>query len=278
MTDPKQLVTKDDLHDFYGQILPYLGGMPQVLANKFSKGDLYDTSEKMIGKYINGKPLYQKTIDFGNLPNATSKAVSTGVTGLEKVVSLECFAYNTDDGWSISLPVCNPNDYTANISINFIDSENKINVLTARDRSNMTAYATIKYTKTTDQANSFNIGEATDYSTDEKIVGTWLSGEPLYQKTTTFTLPSTSGASSQPYSLIPDIPFASMDTLVSMEGWSKRSDSDWLVKLGGYYEGSSSQVNFMIDWNKSTQALYLYIGTLNAGQQATVTFQYTKTN
>jgi hypothetical protein len=39
----------------------------------------------------------------------------------------------------------------------------------------------IQYTKTTDQ--SIAIGSDTDYSTTEKIVGTWIDGKPLYQKT-----------------------------------------------------------------------------------------------
>ena len=60
--NPERLATKQDLKDMYDRIRPYMGGLPEVVANKFSKGDLYDTSEKMIGKWIDGKPLYQKVV------------------------------------------------------------------------------------------------------------------------------------------------------------------------------------------------------------------------
>ena len=44
----------------------------------------------------------------------------------------------------------------------------------------------LQYTKTTDSANSFNFGNTTDYSTDEKIIGTWIDGSYIYQKTINF--------------------------------------------------------------------------------------------
>ena len=38
----------------------------------------------------------------------------------------------------------------------------------------------LPFTKTTDSP--IAIGSDTDYSTDEKIVGTWIDGKPLYQR------------------------------------------------------------------------------------------------
>ena len=70
LTNPNSLVTEERLNQFYGQILPYLGGMSEVLANKFSKSDLYSTDEKLIGVWIDGKPLYQKTYVINN-PDTT---------------------------------------------------------------------------------------------------------------------------------------------------------------------------------------------------------------
>jgi len=123
LTNPNKIVTEERLSEFYGQILPYMGGMPEVLANKFSKGDLYSTDEKMIGQWIDGKPLYQKTVTTGgNVPS--------GATLIQ--------------------------------------------------RTTQTGYDTILYTKTTDSP--IAIGSDTDYSTDEKIVGTWIDGKPLYQR------------------------------------------------------------------------------------------------
>jgi hypothetical protein len=48
-------------------------------------------------------------------------------------------------------------------------------------QSTRTIYFVIQYTKTTDSA--ISIGSDTDYSTDEKVIGTWIDGKPVYQKT-----------------------------------------------------------------------------------------------
>ena len=62
LTNPNKVVTEERLSEFYTGIFPYLGGMPEMVANKFSKSDIYSSTEKMIGQWTDGKPLYQKTI------------------------------------------------------------------------------------------------------------------------------------------------------------------------------------------------------------------------
>ena len=54
-------ITAKNFQEFYAQIRPYLNGQVPPVFNKFSKSDLYSTDEKMIGRWIDGKPLYQKT-------------------------------------------------------------------------------------------------------------------------------------------------------------------------------------------------------------------------
>lgn len=124
LTNPNKVVTEERLSEFYGQILPYMGGMPEILANKFSRSDIYSTEEKMIGVWTDSKPLYQKIVTTGG-------SVPSGATLIF--------------------------------------------------RQAMTGYDAILYTKTTDSP--ISIGSDTDYSTDEKIVGTWIDGSPVWQKT-----------------------------------------------------------------------------------------------
>ena len=57
-----------------------------VVANKFNKADLYSTTEKVVGCWTDGRPIYQKTISCGALPNNTIKEVSLGVSNLKEVV------------------------------------------------------------------------------------------------------------------------------------------------------------------------------------------------
>lgn len=181
--NPERVVTKQDLADFYGQILPYLGGMPEILANKFSKGDMYSTDEKMIGQWIDGKPLYQKVISFGALPNQTTKRVASGLTD-ELVVFIEACAVSSAGSRLIPAvpdPTSAQASFTWGIAMEYDASTHEVIIQCGTDRSSYTGYVLLKYTKNTDSAVS--IGNDTDYSTDEKIVGTWIDGKPLYQKT-----------------------------------------------------------------------------------------------
>ena len=181
LTNPGKVITEERLSQFYGSILPYLGGMPEVVANKFSKGNLYSTDEKMIGQWTDGKPLYQKTIDCGALPNATSKNIAHNINNVADIISIEGCAISDTGHLYISLPIINDNDAKLQLCI-YVNGANIVyearnNNFSAYNRS----YVTLHYTKTTDSA--ISIGSDTDYSAIEKIVGTWINGKPLYQKT-----------------------------------------------------------------------------------------------
>ena len=113
------------------------------------------------------------------------------------------------------------------------------------------------------------------YSTEEQLVGTWIDGKPLYQKTVEFTTPSESSV--QEYSYLPEIPFSSIDKIISVDGWCARNDG-WRVPC---LFTIGNNVYFAFDWHKSNQKIYFYVLTANAigtaNQPATLTFRYTKT-
>ena len=193
----ERLATKQDLADMYSGILPYLGGMPEVLANKFSKGDLYSTDEKMIGQWIDGKPLYQKTVvcSTGSTVNEWSRTAIGASVG-----HVSCINAVLDKGNGITFSIFPV--FTSNLSKKMLlevngasntSTPNQVGIYT--DESSWLSknvYTTIQYTKTTDTA--ISIGDETDYSTTEKIIGTWLNGEPLYQRTYEITSPSSANA------------------------------------------------------------------------------------
>ena len=203
LTNPKTVVTEERLSEFYTGILPYLGGMPEVLANKFSKSDIYSTSEKMIGQWIDGKPIYQKTVT-GVMPNCTTTGTavtdflqysSCGISNVSRVIGAYGFVYN--DGTNVYRPFGMQASDGGFVSV--IPHSTYADLINAQPGlSGKTAYITLQYTKTTDSA--VEIGSDTDYSTTEKIVGTWIDGKPLYQCTyiataksdgTLFTFPNT---------------------------------------------------------------------------------------
>lgn len=300
LTNPNSVVTEERLSDFYQGILPYLGGMPDILANKFNKSDLYDiNTEKIVGRWVDGRCLYQKVYTDSQympinikskvkedklgsgekdstlkalIPNVlgqVSNASASSVYASDAYLPWHAFDGNANDDWSCAK---NDNDtwlqwtfdypkYIKNFSIintrshgdrdtipkvqlqglNAYDEwevlyESELNTTTFtiteaeidsnkqdtlyfavrfkqfRTNTNNLAYigdfkvngydeiqyTFIQYTKTTDAPNSCIIGLDTDYSTTEKIVGTWIDGKPLYQKTydvgtdasITYSLPS----------------------------------------------------------------------------------------
>ena len=177
--NPERLATKQDLADMYSGILPYLGGMPEVLANKFSKGDLYSTDEKMIGTWIDGKPLYQRMLEFGEIAIGAFPITDISSWNIDQIVKMDGLWLRKDAPcWYNFTGV---DSQTKGVCVVYGDHTGGTYIYNASNYVVAKAYVFYQYTKTTDS--SISIGEATDYSTDEKIIGTWLSGEPIYQKT-----------------------------------------------------------------------------------------------
>lgn len=102
----------------------------------------YSETEHIVGKWIDGSTIYEKTVDIGNLPNATSKSVAHGITNLDKVISIEGFARGGNN--RVPLP------YVATVSTNNVAvSANNTNIaITAGgDSSSYSGYVTLRYTK-----------------------------------------------------------------------------------------------------------------------------------
>lgn len=184
-----ELATKDDLKEMYNRIYPYLGGMPEMVANKFSKGDLYSTEEKMIGQWKDGKPLYQITVEYD-----ASSMIFDGQTvnqlpiirdvSIDTVVEFRGIFGREDGGTRdfFNTPSTRIDNIIYQTQINIGLNPNTVYFL-SRNSTTKKLWITLQYTKTTDSA--ISIGNNTDYSTEEKIVGTWIDGKPLYQKTLT---------------------------------------------------------------------------------------------
>lgn len=264
LSNPTAVVTEERLHEYHQTILPFLGGMPDILANKFSRADLYSTDEKMIGRWIDGKPLYQKTVDCGALPNNATKTVNHGITNIDKFVKLTGVAegMTSDNNWHIvrDLPHVSVNSINNGI---LIESDHvKCTIQTASDCSNLHGYITLQYTKTTDSP--VEIGLDTDYSTEEKIVGTWIDGKPIYQKTIDCGACPNSGDKLVNHNI------ANIDTITNVYGVAISSSDSSPIP---YYMPSATGIGCYA--NKTAIALQTArnLSSLNA----IITIQYTKT-
>lgn len=218
-----KLATKADLKEMYDRILPYLGGMPEMLANKFSKGDLYSTDEKMIGQWVDGKPLYQKTVAFDVSTYEDANERRTFILGtisdvdsfVDLVVRYLPSTFATVKHTIGSTMSRGAQSQHTNYANCYTSNEIRVmhQCLVSDNVSRVKGYFTVKYTKTTDSA--IAIGSDTDYSTNEKIVGTWIDGKPLYQRTFVTTNSYSTNSSVNFLMTLDEISIANLDSLVS---------------------------------------------------------------
>lgn len=107
------------------------------------------TSEKQIGYWIDGKPLYKKTIEFGALPNATTKRVDHNIANLRDIVSISGIAKDPNGNIYMPIPLSYAGgsvQYNTDVYVN----ATQIGISATEDRSRYTAYIVLEYTKTTD--------------------------------------------------------------------------------------------------------------------------------
>lgn len=140
---------------------------------------IYSEEEREVGVWKDGKPLYQKTIDFGALPNNTSKSVASGLTGVSvKSIFGTAMASN---GFTVTLPHAELSG-TGSIDVSYL-ADNNVRISTDYDYSAYSSCITLQYTKTTDTAGSGTwtpTGEyAEHYSTTPEVIGTWIDGKTI---------------------------------------------------------------------------------------------------
>ena len=146
---------------------------------------IYSTEEREIGVWTDGKPLYEETIEITTFSSGTFT---------KYLDDLNCdFVHITDGFWSLSggatiryLSFYLSSAYYGYVNLDYSNSQWKLG-------GGIIGYTpvklcvTIRYTKTTDTPGS---GTWTPqgvpshhYSTDEQIIGTWIDGKTLYEKT-----------------------------------------------------------------------------------------------
>lgn len=130
-----KIVTDEDLAELYQRLLPYLNGDAMS----------YSTSEQDTGKrWIDGKPLYQKTVNCGTLPNNTSKTFTHSIANIRNIINVSgVFINGTTSG---ALPQASTSSGSV---VGMYADGTKIYLDTASDLSAFTAYVTLQYTKTT---------------------------------------------------------------------------------------------------------------------------------
>ena len=243
-----------------------------IAVNKFDKANLYSTTEKVVGCWTDGKPLYQKTI-VDTMPAAvnTTKDISIG-NNIEICFIVGAFV-KASAGALQPLPCIAPvmtTTYSFNGIMLFGNSGSPSNSI--RLGTNIAiavsapVYITIQYTKTTDSANSFKHADENNYSTTEHIVGTWIDGKPVYQKTIDFgTLPN-STVKSVSHGI------SNMNKFIKISGVWFDANNGWDINWS-----SHSTIAHQINAKVTKSNISITTASNYSAYSAYITIQYTKT-
>lgn len=142
----------------------------------------YSSQEREVGCWTDGKPLYQITIDQTIGSDADYTVFANGIENAH-LVNAKC-EYSSGRWMSANYP-----SIGSLSSSKFCYVEVLNGALKLHNQANQSTHwiATIQYTKTADIAGSGNwtpLGKPTvHYSTEEQVIGTWIDGKPLYEKT-----------------------------------------------------------------------------------------------
>ena len=215
---------------------------------------IYSEEEREIGVWVDDKPLYAKTFVI-TLSN-TSTVIDTSTLDIESFVTM--YGTLSNSSYDLHFPYYDSPTYWG--VGDFIKSTGNVAVTVSSDM--LTNYpnlvVTIQYTKNADTAGSgqYNhLGVPTvHYSTDEQIIGTWIDGKPIYQKTYSITEITVRPTET----LVPSFDISSMDRIINAVGTHTQ------------YQQSAPLLAF-IDSNQ------FYLSTSLACMIDTITLQYTKT-
>lgn len=197
-------------------------GLYKVTA-PIGMADIYSTEEKEVGLWIDGKPLYQKSIKLDDVTVPQSGRVLIGlgtyISNIDNVIGGEVIVI--DGSTNLVLPafqIATMSQYGLTYTINKSDG---IVISRGSDSGAVTRdfIATVRYTKTTDTPWSGKfvpqgygyVSSGDIYSFEERQVGVWADGKPLYQRT--FDLGTDLGITQNAFTNT-TIDASSMETLV----------------------------------------------------------------
>lgn len=208
---------------------------------------IYSEEEREIGVWTNGKPLYEKTVIADN-PSSVSVSGYDAYTILNDDYDADILLFingTLEDSIGRKYALNYDRLYDSHnkiISECYIDenSGNSIVMINVPSGMNITissVYVTIRYTKTTDTAGSGTWTPqgvpAVHYSTDEQVVGTWVDGSPVYEK----TIITNSSVTNEDVDV--DISSLNVDLMVSIGGGYSRNVNN----LELYYPWGDNEYN-----------------------------------
>lgn len=235
----------------------YVDVYREISSADFYHPVIYSTEEREIGVWTDNKPLYQKTFNGTWQLNGTSWSGTLVNVPNAELKNTECLG---SDWQSMGV---NGN----------IDSNGNLTLYNLRSTALTAIAITIQYTKTTDVAGSgtYNTLEVptVHYTTDEKVIGTWIDGKPLYRRT--FYYDNQSGLSSGDNKIIQ---LDSAINVTKLDGFLVAPDNNkrWILP---YSKGSSTTAVIITDDHYIN--LYVNSDSWASTRKVYITIEYTKT-
>lgn len=233
---------------------------------------IYSETEREIGVWTDGKPLYQKTIN-DTFTNSTSLVIDITSLSVGALVAIKGILFASDTTTQIVI------DEDSAGGVKFTGA-NQFAIAIGRNNASSygytpTVYVTLQYTKTTDQAGSGTWTPqgvpAHHYSTDEQVVGTWIDGNTLYEKTVSFVTPSSNAYTRQNLGLLT----ADIDNIWIAEGYAIGANTT--ANVSGYTSTPSSEEFMGFIYKESTGITFDYrVGSSLQNGNAYLTIRYTK--
>lgn len=123
--------------------------MQDNIEEEINKLNTYSTEEQIVGTWIDGKPLYEKTIiKTGGLSTGDNN-IEHGINGLKHVID-ESTTLTYANNTSYHLPVVGSSGSSVTFYISANQETFNIRVINDSWSSLATVYTTLLYTKTTD--------------------------------------------------------------------------------------------------------------------------------
>lgn len=238
--------------------------------------------ERKIGVYKDGKPLYQQTLVVANVGSIGTQIITPiqiNDVPFDYIDVVDANIYDSNDNRRYNVPNL-PKDTADRIFMHpYLNKSSNPVVFYLSLYSGGTTYSnmtdlnvTIQYTKSTDVAGSGSWTPqgvpAHHYSTDEHIVGTWIDGETLYERT--FYMDDFTGVTLSGFNIASGL--TGIDKAWITEGSIKNNDGN-TFKLDNYLSS-----------NAYAYAMYQSTGNIRAVTNGFnpvylfVTLQYTKSS
>lgn len=235
---------------------------------------IYSTEEREVGVWVDNKPLYAKTYNFNSFVRITNSGTDISQyidnrNDIEILVRGEGFSDDiTQAIQSVALWV---GYSTRGIIMAYCAEGATVNCVT------------LYYTKTTDVAGSGSYNTLgvpnVHYTTDEQVIGTWIDGKPLYQKTFDLSV-NISSTSRAWYTVLSasDVQNNHMDKIFIDQEASYAIDADDGTQYPIPYSSIVGSTGDIIGWAVEEGAVKLCMAGISIGTTiGKMTLRYTKT-